>query len=102
MYKLLYTLFFIVSVSSLSAQPLYKNPKAPVEARVQDLLTRMTIQEKVGQLCSPTGWEMYEKQGTDVVVSEAFVKMMQELQPGTFWATLRADPWTRKTIQTGL
>ena len=24
------------------------------------------------------------------------------MQPGTFWATLRADPWTRKTIQTGL
>ncbi|KAF4542153.1 Glycoside hydrolase family 3 [Lasiodiplodia theobromae] len=30
--------------------PLYKNPSAPVEDRVQDLLSRMTLQEKVAQL----------------------------------------------------
>lgn len=30
--------------------PLYKNPAAPVEDRVQDLLSRMTLQEKVAQL----------------------------------------------------
>ena len=102
MHKIVYILFPIVIFSHLSALPLYKNPQASVEARVQDLLSRMTIQEKVGQLCSPTGWEMYEKQGKGVVVSDAFVKLMQDVQPGTFWATLRADPWTRKTIQTGL
>lgn len=102
MHKIVYILFPIVIFSHLSAQPLYKNPQASVEARVQDLLSRMTTQEKVGQLCSPTGWEMYEKQGKKVVVSDAFVKLMQDVQPGTFWATLRADPWTRKTIQTGL
>jgi beta-glucosidase len=28
----------------------YKNPKAPVEARVADLLSRMTIEEKASQL----------------------------------------------------
>ncbi|KAF8094152.1 hypothetical protein N665_0369s0035 [Sinapis alba] len=28
----------------------YKNPDAPVEARVQDLLSRMTLQEKIGQM----------------------------------------------------
>ena len=28
----------------------YKNPDAPVEARVQDLLSRMTLQEKIGQV----------------------------------------------------
>lgn len=31
-------------------QPLYKNPKAPIEERVEDLLTRMTLHEKVLQL----------------------------------------------------
>ncbi|MFZ5989529.1 MAG: glycoside hydrolase family 3 N-terminal domain-containing protein [Bacillota bacterium] len=30
--------------------PIYKNPAAPVEARVQDLLGRMTLDEKVGQM----------------------------------------------------
>ena len=30
--------------------PLYKQPKTPVERRVQDLLGRMTVEEKVRQL----------------------------------------------------
>ncbi|KAL1332597.1 uncharacterized protein [Arachis hypogaea] len=29
---------------------LYKNPTAPIEARVKDLLSRMTLQEKIGQM----------------------------------------------------
>jgi len=32
------------------APPPYKNPKLPVEARVNDLIGRMTLEEKVGQL----------------------------------------------------
>ncbi len=33
-------------------KPLYKDPKQPVEARVNDLLSRMTLAEKVAQLQS--------------------------------------------------
>ena len=33
-----------------SAGPLYKNPKAPIDARVEDLLSRMTLDEKCMQL----------------------------------------------------
>jgi hypothetical protein len=29
---------------------IYKDPNAPVEARVKDLLSRMTLEEKVGQM----------------------------------------------------
>lgn len=29
---------------------IYKDPNAPVEARVKDLLSRMTLQEKLGQM----------------------------------------------------
>jgi beta-glucosidase len=39
--------FFIVAAANAQ---LYKNPKAPVEARVKDLLGRMTLEEKVGQM----------------------------------------------------
>ena len=35
--------------------PLYKNPDAPVEKRVEDLLKRMTLEEKVGQMNQYTG-----------------------------------------------
>lgn len=30
--------------------PIYKNPNAPIEERVNDLLPRMTIEEKVAQM----------------------------------------------------
>ena len=82
--------------------PLYKNPKAAVADRVKDLLSRMTIEEKVGQLSTLLGWEMYEKKGTGVVASEKFKQTVAANQYGMLWATLRADPWTRKTLETGL
>ena len=37
-------------VQSLQAQPVYKNPAAPLEQRVADLVGRMTLEEKILQL----------------------------------------------------
>lgn len=36
--------------AAAAAGPLYKNAKAPVDARVEDLLSRMTLEEKVNQM----------------------------------------------------
>ena len=44
------TVFGIAQNQSGSNLPPYKNPTAPVEQRVQDLLGRMTLQEKVAML----------------------------------------------------
>ncbi|GAB3647954.1 glycoside hydrolase family 3 N-terminal domain-containing protein [Echinicola sediminis] len=74
----------------------------PVEERVEDLLGRMTLEEKVGQLSTLLGWEMYEKTGKGVKVSAAFEEAVQSRHIGMLWATLRADPWTQKTLVTGL
>lgn len=41
----------IISCNS-QKQPLYKNPDVPVEKRVEDLIKRMTLEEKVSQLYS--------------------------------------------------
>ncbi|RYD70540.1 MAG: hypothetical protein EOP55_22070, partial [Sphingobacteriales bacterium] len=41
--------------------PIYKNPKATVDSRIKDLLSRMTVEEKVGQISMPLGWPMYTK-----------------------------------------
>ena len=73
-----------------------------VEERTQDFLNRMTLDEKLGQLLCPMGWEVYEKDGKVVRVSETFKNMQKEKQPGMYWATFRADPWTPKTLKTGL
>jgi beta-glucosidase len=40
----------LARVQSGSALPPYKNPNLPIEQRVQDLLSRMTLQEKVAML----------------------------------------------------
>ncbi len=95
--------FALVSLSSLTdPKPLYKNASLPTHRRVQDLLKRMTTEEKVGQLATPLGWFMYEKNGSQVTVSEKFRQAVKEQQIGMLWATLRADPWTQKTLKTGL
>ena len=44
--------------------PLYKDPLLPVEKRVEDLLSRMTLQEKIGQMNMPCVYE--EGLGKDV------------------------------------
>ena len=38
------------SAAAAAGQPLYKNPRAPVDARVDDLLSRMTLGEKLAQI----------------------------------------------------
>lgn len=93
---------FILSAGSISAQSRYKDTSAPTEERVNDLLRRMTPTEKVGQLCCPLGWEMYTKTSKGVVASEKYKKHMDTMPIGSFWAVLRADPWTQKTLETGL
>lgn len=87
----------------MAQQPLYKQASAPTEYRVKDLLERMTVEEKVAQLCCPPGWEMYIKTGkNEVEVSDLYKEKMKKASIGSFWAVLRADPWTRKTLETGL
>jgi beta-glucosidase len=49
------TLSLLAASSSFSQAPLYRDSKAPVEQRVSDLLSRMTLEEKVAQLESV--WE---------------------------------------------
>ena len=88
---------------AMAQQLLYKQANAPIEERVKDLMERMTIEEKVGQLCCPMGWEMYTKTGNKVEASELYKKQMGNGMPiGSYWAVLRADPWTQKTLENGL
>lgn len=88
---------------NILAQALYKDASAPVEERIKDLIGRMTPEEKVGQLCCPLGWEMYTKTPKGgVVASEVYKKQMDTMPIGSYWAVLRADPWTQKTLETGL
>lgn len=80
----------------------YKNKNLPVEQRVNDLLHRMTLEEKIGQLRCTLAWNYYDIKGKEVVPSESFKKDIREGNIGMLWATYRADPWTQRTLETGL
>ncbi len=98
-------IFFFLFSGILTAQegnPIYKNPGKSPNERTKDLLSRMTLDEKIGQVLCFLGWDMYEIKGADVLPSEQFKNLQQEQWPGMFWATFRADPWTRKTLENGL
>ncbi|KAJ4974026.1 hypothetical protein NE237_007200 [Protea cynaroides] len=47
---ILLPLFLFPSASAITAEAPYKDPSFPIEARVSDLLSRMTIKEKIGQM----------------------------------------------------
>ncbi len=81
---------------------IYKNAAFDTEARVKDLISRMTVEEKAGQLSTLLGWDMYVKERKQVKVSEKFKTAVSKEFTGMLWATLRADPWTRKTLLNGL
>jgi len=86
--------------------PDYKNPELPVEKRVEDLLEKMTVEEKLGQLLCPLGWPMYEKtetpEGAVAGISDKYREFIDRQHGGMLWATFRADPWTQKTLENGL
>ena len=80
----------------------YQNASLPVEQRVEDLLSRMTLEEKAGQIVCLMGWDSYQISGKKVTVSDKFRQEVDSLHVGMYWAVFRADPWTRKTIANGL
>ncbi|PCH82997.1 MAG: beta-glucosidase [Rhodospirillaceae bacterium] len=99
---LLFGIFSVCAQDKIPANAAYKNPGLSIEQRVDDLLMRMTPEEKVGQLSTLLGWPMYTKTKNGVVASEALKTAVATQKIGALWGTLRADPWTQKTLQTGL
>lgn len=80
----------------------YKDPNLPITERVADLLGRMTLAEKIGQLRCTLAWNYYELKGDKPMPSQQFKKDLREGHIGMLWATYRADPWTQKTLANGL
>ena len=70
--------------------------------KVEALLSQMTIEEKCGQLTCPIGFDFYGKDGDSLWLSDDFLGRMDTMPLGSCWAVLRADPWSRKTVETGL
>jgi len=93
-----------VGISALSAQtssdaPVYLDPKRPIEERIDDLMKRMTLREKVGQLNLPCvyvnalGKDIPSK--TDACGKFAAGTYTSEIGPGSGFFTL-SDQILRK------
>lgn len=100
------TLFAIVltlwGITAEAQKMPYKAPNLPINERVADLLGRMTLAEKIGQLRCTLAWNYYELKGDKPMPSQQFKKDLREGHIGMLWATYRADPWTQKTLDNGL
>ncbi|MEV1022608.1 glycoside hydrolase family 3 N-terminal domain-containing protein [Streptomyces sp. NPDC050264] len=87
------------------SEPLYRDPAAPVPDRVRDLLGRMTLAEKVGQVNQRLyGWHAYERGAdghhrlTDAFRAEVAVYDGM----GALYGLQRADPWSGVTFADGI
>lgn len=81
---------------------IYENPAFTIQERVSDLLSQMTLEEKIGQMLTSLGWPMYERQGSVIRLTEQLTKEIEEYHTGSLWGFMRADPWTQRTLTTGL
>lgn len=74
----------------------YHDPAAPVDARVRDLLARMTLREKVGQLNQRMyGWDAYRRTPDGFELTDALHAETDRFAGlGALYGLLRADAWS--------
>lgn len=82
----------------------YQDKNAPVKARVDDLLARMTLKEKVGQLNQRLyGWQAFERNGDDFALTAIFKDEVARFGGiGAVYGVFRADPWSKINAQNGI
>ena len=92
--------FFVAGIMCASCgndgMPLYKDASAPVEKRVEDLLGRMTLEEKVGQMNQFVGLEHIRKNEASLSEEDLKNNTANAFYPG-FSADSVAE-WTKKGL----
>lgn len=82
----------------------YQNAKLSAGERADDLLSRMTLREKVGQLNQRLyGFACYERKGNEVCMTPEFEKEAERNGGiGVLYGLFRADPWSKRNYETGI
>ncbi|MBO7743660.1 glycoside hydrolase family 3 C-terminal domain-containing protein [Paenibacillus sp. MWE-103] len=83
----------------------YKRQDRPVSERIDDLLSRMTLKEKVGQLNQRMyGWDAYEKKEDGAyTITDAFKQEVERFDGmGALFGLFRSDPWSGVDYANGI
>ena len=87
---------------SLAKAP-YLNPSLSVDERMEDLISRMTLVEKVAQLSTTSGFGMYDiTPEREVVPSKKLVDLYANFPGCGLSSTFRADWYSGRNWRTGL
>jgi beta-glucosidase len=69
-------------MSCSNKEEIYKDPSAPIEKRVEDLLSRMTLEEKVGQMNQYVGLEHFRANSQNLTEEDLRNNTAQAFYPG--------------------
>lgn len=83
---------------------LYQDKTYSAAERAENLLSLMTVKEKVGQLNQRLyGFSAYERKGDEIVLTEELKAEVEKFSGlGVLYGLYRADPWSGKNYETGL
>jgi beta-glucosidase len=87
---LIFVLLTNVIFSQVEASPKYKNAKLPISERVSDLLNRMTLEEKIGQLNQLSGGVLTGPEATNNSGQQAKLELVRKGKMGSFLNVLGA------------
>src|SRR5574344_505977 len=76
------TMALTVNAKGDAKLPIYKNPKASIEQRVNDLLSRMTLEEKVGQMNQFVGLEHIRENSKTMTAADLATNTATAFYPG--------------------
>ncbi|MCM3110846.1 glycoside hydrolase family 3 N-terminal domain-containing protein [Lederbergia lenta] len=82
----------------------YKDSSLSIDERVENLLSHMTLKEKVGQLNQKMyGWNAYRRTKDGIKLTEEFKKQVTFGEGmGALYGLFRSDPWSEVTFENGI
>ncbi|WP_270998926.1 glycoside hydrolase family 3 N-terminal domain-containing protein [Listeria seeligeri] len=83
---------------------IYLDKTQPITARVEDLLAKMTLAEKCGQLNQRMyGWDAFSRDGDVFRITDNFKQEVARFEGiGALYGLFRADPWSKMNKETGI
>lgn len=82
----------------------YKNSRFSARERAGNLLSYMTLKEKIGQLNQKLyGFSIYEHHGDEILLTDEFKEEVSKYSGlGVLYGLFRADPWSGRNYENGL